>query len=257
MPLVFVTRETEGDREPYEILFAMRLYFIRHAQSANNALYDTTGSDAGRSDDPELTPAGERQAALLGAFIGANSDPLESGGYGLTHVYTSPMVRAVNTALEVANAAKLEPMVWDDWHEVGGIWNTNDSGERVGREGKNRAYFADRFPRVRVPGGWGVDRGWWSRPHESEEAYMPRAKRAWAELLSRHGGTHDRVAVVSHGYFFALLMAAVLELPDLGPFWFMMNNTGLTRFDVRENEYDNVRVAYMNRLSHLPDDLVT
>ncbi len=235
----------------------MRLYFIRHAQSANNALYDTTNSDVGRSDDPELTPAGERQAALLGQFIGASTDPLEPEGYNLTHVYTSPMVRAVNTALQVASAVNLAPMVWDDWHEVGGIWNTNDSGEREGKPGKDRAYFADRFPSVRVPGDWGLDRGWWSRPHELEDAYMPRAKRAWAELLSRHGGAHDRVAVVSHGYFFALLMAAVLDLPDLGPFWFMMNNTGVTRFDVRENEFDNIRVAYMNRLSHLPDDLVT
>ena len=235
----------------------MRLYFIRHAQSANNALYDSTASDLGRSDDPELTPAGERQAALLGQFIAANSDPLEPEGFNLTHLYASPMVRAVNTALQVGRAANLEVMVWDDWHEVGGIWNTNDLGEREGRPGKDRAYFADRFPGVRLPDGWGANGGWWSRPHEPEEAYMPRARRAWAELLARHGGTDDRVAVVSHGYFFALLMAAVLELPDLGPYWFMMNNTGLTRFDVRESAFNTVRVAYMNRLSHLPDDLMT
>ncbi len=235
----------------------MRLYFIRHAQSANNALYDTTASDVGRSDDPELTPVGERQAALLGQFIGANADPLEPDGFKLTHLYASPMVRAVNTALEVSRAANLEVMVWDDWHEVGGIWNANDAGEREGGPGKDRSYFAERFPGVRLPGGWGANGGWWSRPHETEEAYMPRARRAWAELRARHGGTSDRVAVVSHGAFFAFLMATVLELPELGPYWFVMNNTGLTRFDVHEHELEHVRVAYMNRLSHLTDDLVT
>ncbi len=33
----------------------MQLYFIRHAQSANNRLYDETGTWNGRDTDPDLT----------------------------------------------------------------------------------------------------------------------------------------------------------------------------------------------------------
>ena len=36
----------------------MRLYFIRHGQSENNALYTATGSDRERVDDPKLTEIG-------------------------------------------------------------------------------------------------------------------------------------------------------------------------------------------------------
>jgi broad specificity phosphatase PhoE len=32
----------------------MQLYYIRHAQSENNDLWDRTGSDQGRSEDPKL-----------------------------------------------------------------------------------------------------------------------------------------------------------------------------------------------------------
>lgn len=39
----------------------MTLYLIRHAQSANNDLYDRTGSSLGRVEDPELTPLGGHQ----------------------------------------------------------------------------------------------------------------------------------------------------------------------------------------------------
>ncbi|NJK45922.1 MAG: histidine phosphatase family protein [Pleurocapsa sp. SU_196_0] len=47
----------------------MRLYFIRHAQSSNNALWDSTGSENGRSDDPELSDVGVMQARALGDFL--------------------------------------------------------------------------------------------------------------------------------------------------------------------------------------------
>ena len=43
----------------------MTLFLIRHAQSANNALYDSSGSTIGRVEDPELTSLGVRQAQIL------------------------------------------------------------------------------------------------------------------------------------------------------------------------------------------------
>ena len=84
----------------------MRLYFIRHGQSANNALWDASGSSIGRSEDPELTAIGHEQARLLANFIAAMDGQTKKNGssgepkrdyFGFTHLYTSLMVRSVAT----------------------------------------------------------------------------------------------------------------------------------------------------------------
>lgn len=258
----------------------MRLYFIRHAQSANNALWDSTGSEVGRSDDPELSPTGVQQTRVLGDFLERGNDPLERGiavgagygypskenargkdlaergaGAGLTHLYTSPMTRAVQTALEVGRGTGLRPQIWEDWHESGGIWLDKD-GVRVGLEGQNRGYFQRQFPSVTLPDD-SAPQGWWSRDYEDDTQRFPRAKRVWAELLARHGGTNDRVAVVSHGHFYACVIAVVLGLPNLDGVFFVLNNTGVTRLDHCENLHRSTNLIYANRLDHLEPALVT
>ena len=228
----------------------MRLYFIRHAQSANNALWESTQSDAGRSDDPRLTPLGSRQASALGDAFARAADPLEGhGSPALTHLYCSPMTRAVQTALEVARGTGLTPRIWEDWHESGGIW-LNKDGVRVGLEGQNRAYFQQQFPSVTLPDNF-APRGWWSRVYEDERGLLPRAKQVWAELLVRHANTDDRVAVVSHGHFYAFVIAVALGLPNLKGVFFVLNNTGVTRLDHRENLHQTTNLIYANRLDHL------
>jgi hypothetical protein len=122
----------------------MRLYFIRHAQSTNNALFDSTGAEQGRSDDPELSDLGVRQAKRLAQHILETKSGLEPGGFGLTHLYASPMVRAAHTASEISSVTGLKLHLWEDWHETGGIWLDNANGERIGREGKNRSYLEQR-----------------------------------------------------------------------------------------------------------------
>ena len=75
----------------------MRLHFIRHAQSENNALYARTGTWHGREADPELTELGYLQATHLAKFAGEHLT-------GATHIYCSLMVRAIVTANHVADA---------------------------------------------------------------------------------------------------------------------------------------------------------
>jgi 2,3-bisphosphoglycerate-dependent phosphoglycerate mutase len=58
----------------------MQLYFIRHAQSANNALWAGTGSDEGRSHDPELTDTGKKQAGYLAKFFKENKEASKREG---------------------------------------------------------------------------------------------------------------------------------------------------------------------------------
>jgi 2,3-bisphosphoglycerate-dependent phosphoglycerate mutase len=108
----------------------MRLYFIRHAQSENNLLWDTNKSSKGRSEDPGITPLGHEQAKLLGAFLRDSENEFPKNweqkgrtGFEITHIYVSLMTRALQTADAVADALGLEMIGRKDLHECGGsIW---------------------------------------------------------------------------------------------------------------------------------------
>lgn len=220
----------------------MRFYFIRHAQSANNALGD---SETNRVSDPELTDLGMAQAAALG-------DAWQDYETGLTHLYCSAMSRAIQTALEVGRGAGLTPQIWEDWHETGGIWML-ENGIRTGLAGKTGAELKARFPNMDFAP---YTTGWWSRPHEAD--CRPRAVRAWQGLLVRHGGTQDRVGIVSHGHFYAHIMGEALGLEiGSGANWFMTHNTGVTRLDWRENSHSSLEVKYTNNLIHLGLEQIT
>lgn len=241
----------------------MRLYFIRHAQSENNRLWDTTGSDKGRVDDPMLTDDGHRQAELLASFLRTAANPevktrdvQQIDDLRITHIYCSLMLRAVATATQIARALDLPLIARDDLHEVGGIYLQDDAtGEFIGRKGKNRTYYATHYPDARLPETV-TDEGWHHYPYEVPSERSARAKRVWDDLLSRHGTTDDHVAVVSHGAFYNYLLSAAIGLadPSTSPIWFVLNNVSISRFDVRDGQ---VGVIYSNRVDFLPRDLIT
>ena len=75
------------------------------------------------------------------------------------------------------------------------------------------------------------------------------------ELVRRHGGTDDCVAVVSHAGFFNYWMRVALDWPyrpDTG-IGFRKNNAALTRVDMDAR----TTVIYVNRTDHLPQELIT
>ena len=238
----------------------MQFYFIRHGQSANNYLYETTGASDGRSEDPELTAIGRQQAEILARFLERNDptlarqfDQQNLAGFGITHVYTSLMVRAVATASIIARTLNLSPMAWEDLHEGGGIYlDDPETGEKVGQPGKNRAYFAAHFPTLILPESVG-EAGWWNRPFEEVAQMYQRAERFVCDLLARHGGTEDRVAVVSHGAFYTALLRTIFKIAR-DDCWFGLNNTAITRIDFMPEE---IALAYLNRVDFLPKELVT
>ncbi len=247
----------------------MELYFIRHGQSENNANW--------RRDlfqgvpDPELTEIGHAQAELLARSLGSRQKRDEKvswnsqnrHGFGLTHIYTSLMVRAVGTAKPIAEALGLPLIAWPEIHETGGIFARDDGDERTGLPGKTRSYFREYYPDLELP-EWVDDHGWWNRPFETQEERKPRAESVWADLLTRHGDREGqrehRVAIVSHGGFFMLLFTTALGIEmrrnqeSHNEYWFLMNNCSVTRLDVKN---DQVLVAYTNRNDFLEDHLIT
>jgi len=242
----------------------MQLYFIRHAQSENNAQYVRTGSRSSRISDPELTPTGRQQARVLARFLKRHSpgpqanatghDPQNVHGFAFTHLYCSLMVRSVATGTELATALGLPLVAWEDLHETGGIHDIDqETGKRVGLPGKNRAYFQQHNPDLVLPESLD-DEGWWSRPFEPREDRPLRARRTLHALLELHGNSGDRVAVISHGGFYNQFLRAVLNLPEEDRLWFSLNNTAITRIDF---EGEETWLSYLNRLEFMPEELIT
>jgi 2,3-bisphosphoglycerate-dependent phosphoglycerate mutase len=243
----------------------MQLYYIRHAQSANNLLWAQTGSSDYRDEDPNLSPAGQQQAELLAQFLLApypnapTSDPTtwdaqNIAGFGLTHLYCSLMIRSVLTGTVLAQVLDLPLIAWPDIHEMGGIYYKDaETEERIGLPGKNRAYFETHFPGLVLPRSLGNE-GWWNRPFEEREERLPRARRFLAELLQRHGSTDDHVAIVSHGGFYNAFLRALLHTPEEIAGWFALNNAATTRIDFGE---ERLAIQYMNRVDYLTAELIT
>ena len=114
----------------------MQFYFIRHGQSANNALWDRGGPTGERSPDPELTELGHKQAQHLARFLAQAGVPREEGpesaargapvrrdsatsrdvqnvtGVRLTHLYCSPMIRCIETGTYLSRATGLPLVLW-------------------------------------------------------------------------------------------------------------------------------------------------
>ena len=226
----------------------MRFYFIRHAQSHNNLLWDQTGTNKGRSQDAELTPLGQQQAESLARFLQERVNE-----FGVTHLYTSLMLRAVMTGATMADALGLSLVAWEDLHETGGIYVEDEqTGQAIGQPGNNRAYFEEHCPRLILPDSLN-EAGWWNRPFEEREQRLARALRFVRDLLERHGQTDDRVAVVSHGAFYNYFLSALLDWPRKDGYWFILHNAAITRIDFE----DRVTLVYLNRFEHLPREWVT
>jgi 2,3-bisphosphoglycerate-dependent phosphoglycerate mutase len=242
----------------------MQLYFIRHGQSENNRLWALTGSWDGRNDDPDLTTLGREQAAKLAQFLAqpgttpvspeAGYDPQNVGGFAITHLYCSLMLRAVATGMVVARVLGLPLVAWEDVHEVGGINRFDvETGERTGEPGKDRRFFEEYFPDLVLPQSLGEE-GWWNRPFEQREQRPARARRFLDDLLDRHGGTDHRVAVISHGGFHTVLLRTLLNIPQETDAWFALANTGITRVDFHD---EGIALHYINRTDFLPREWIT
>ena len=248
----------------------MELYIIRHGQSTNNALADD--HQAKRVYDPTLTETGKRQAQALADFVsgGISRDPWVNPatgysqhdgarGIGITRLYCSAMYRAMQTAQPVAAALGINPEIWIDIHEHGGIY-LEEAGKITGYPGKNRAEITAEFPNYVIPDGV-TDAGWYDPKlgQESLAAMSGRAIKIAAELRRRGQEDHDnreRIAIITHGTFIdALLKALLNQLPSRAMFY-LHYNTAITRIDFASDR-DRLLIRYMNRVDHLPPELIT
>ncbi len=245
-----------------------RLYLIRHAQSANNEIWNGSDHMDGRSPDPELTTTGHRQAETLGQHLSHPHAeprqhpfvPTKEVHFGLTHVYCSLMTRSILTAEYIASACGLEVQALADVFEKHGIYDVDDDGNLRGLPGPDRGYFEERFPGLKLPSQFNHD-GWWSRPVEDESGFVQRMQKVVSEMRQRLANSDDNVALVAHGDFIDQfvneLMGVVRHQPNYDNHWvanWTFHNTSISRIDF-VNGSNNV--VYMNRIDHLLNELVT
>lgn len=243
----------------------MRLYFIRHGQSENNALYAIKDFETARSHDPQLTDIGQQQAAHIGKFLENAVDmpypeiePLK-----FTHLYVSPMIRAMDTAKPIAAAMNIQPEIWIDIHEIGGLFTADDNNVVTGFPGLTRQYMTDCYPSYILADGI-TDKGWWdaSRGRETPPEFVGRAVSV-AMALRERAHTDENIALVAHAAFFDGLLKALLNQMPNHPNNLFYNhyNTGFSRLDFDESRWaqtdNHVRVHYLNRVDHLPSELRT
>lgn len=230
----------------------MRFVLIRHGQSTNNALWAETGDDTGREVDTRLTALGESQATALAAYALSPGLP-----WDVTHLYASPMARAVQTAAPLAEALDLPLALNQDLFEVGGPYDLHqDSGEQVAHPGSGSGVIAALSDRVRLP-DWLTEDGWWRGEVERErEVYVARADR----LISSLREVHDRDAVVglvSHGWFGNVLLGRLLGIEEMNGA-FELANTSITLLeDTEEGVPWDVTAIRVNWLPHLNPEQVS
>ncbi len=226
----------------------MDLFLIRHGESYNNALEDSSQ----RVSDPPLTGLGEEQARRVASHLarGGHLDPSERDGRpGLDSLYCSPMLRALQTTRPIAAALGAAAEVWVDIHEVGGIWQAGKGDLHGMTPGEIRS----GFPGVGLPDGIG-EKGWWSGGQETKHAGRGRAMAVAQELgeRARQGAERgrERLAIVTHGDFMSGLIKALTDqLPSHG-LSYEHGNTAITRFHL-DADADGCVIRYLNRCEHL------
>ncbi len=227
----------------------MLLYYIRHAQSTNNALFNETGARIGRVADPDLSNLGGQQARLLAAYCIKHQKEFD-----FTHIYSSLMVRALQTAYPLAEAYHLPLNGQIDLHESGGVYlESETNGELHGQPGGTRIELMNAYPGINLPVEMN-SHGWWDKPYETPEDRPIRAQRVLEWLIKTHPGKDERVVFLSHHGFFNHFFWSIMRIDRPQGSWLTINNTGITCFEIGKKDGTSV---YINRLDHLSLEMIT
>jgi probable phosphoglycerate mutase len=197
----------------------MMLFCLRHAESTYNA----QGRIQGHLNVP-LSPLGRRQSEAVAAALAG--EPIEA-------VYSSPLLRAVQTAEPLARVLNLEIRVLPGLIELNaGIFQGKSHRELAELHPAEWARWRSGDPDYAIPGG------------ESRRDLMRRGRQVLEEILALG---HRQVVISSHGALLAGAMKALLDIPA----WrhpFRLQNAAIHRLEVSGKQ---VRLHSFNSVEHL------
>ena len=215
----------------------MHLYIVRHADPC----YESHG----------LTAIGHREAAVL-------ANRLQE--FGVTHIYSSPLERAAQTAAYTAATLGL-PIVKRDWLE--------ELELRIAQGGRDYAIWDTFGETIRAAHPLPTTEDWHLHPPFSEAdvaGYWLDFRRRMDEFTAEHGysrvrgryrierSNDDRIAVFCHNGTLLMMLSHLLELPPpLVWCGFYSWPSGVTDiyFDERSREWAVPRALHVADVSHL------
>jgi broad specificity phosphatase PhoE len=204
----------------------VRLVLVRHGESIGNFENRLQGHT-----DYALTELGRQQAELTAQRLSA---------MGTSAVYTSPLLRAYETARTISAKLDINYVVLPDISEY-------QFGELAGSTyAEVRKHFEAQAgtavqPQERIYPG-----------EEGRENFFRRVTEALWKIIDDHEG--ETVAVISHGGPIALFCQAVLGLPYRRPMPFGINNCSLTVIDASGDlpaAKRPLRLLHLNDTCHL------
>jgi broad specificity phosphatase PhoE len=200
------------------------MYLIRHG--ATEANLARPARLQGRRLNPPLAILGVRQAELTRDFLAIR--PVDA-------CYTSPLLRAVQTASIIAAPHGVSPQALDDLTEC-------DVGSWEGMDWQAiRNLDADAYQRfMSSPGQFGYPGG------ESFADVYLRAKRCLEDLLAKHAG--QSILVVAHHVVNRTYLAGVLGLTPDHARQVTLDNCGIS---VVAREGSTTSVSTLNASFHL------
>ncbi|MBK8986594.1 MAG: histidine phosphatase family protein [Chloroflexi bacterium] len=169
----------------------MRIYFARHGESQANLRHEISN----RGLQYGLTLKGREQANTLAQSL---------RNQVITHIYSSPILRAIETSIILANQLNLDYEIvdalreydcgfleghsdevsWQRWRELFDSWTVHKQWEKCIEGGETFLAIRNRF----VPF---IDK-----------------------LISQLGGTETKILCVSHGGIYRLMLPLILRNVD-------------------------------------------
>ncbi|HEY0048101.1 MAG TPA: histidine phosphatase family protein [Pyrinomonadaceae bacterium] len=202
-----------------------RLYLIRHGQSAGNA----EGRFGGHSATP-LSGLGKQQAELTAKTLAKER---------ISAIYSSDLLRAVQTAEPLARALNLEINAAETFRErhVGVL-------EGLTFDEAKKEFPEDYYALVNRELAHVITRG------ESYRQLLDRTTGVLHEILEKHKG--GRVAIFAHTgtiCFLTLYIIGAIHPETITTPWLITSNCGINRFEFRGR--NNVRIVALNDTRHL------
>jgi broad specificity phosphatase PhoE len=191
----------------------VRVYFLRHGESLSNAAPETLALPEAEGD--QLSERGELQAKAAAEQI---------AGLGISRIVCSPLRRAQQTAVPLAELTGLQPETWDWIHELQEPSDYADlpRGEQELQRWSNRMSNNAANPDFAAGDG------------ESFNDLLRRVERTRERLVD---DAVDHTLLVGHGIFCRFMFALTLLGEELRPrhadrLWRIGSlNCGLSTFD--------------------------
>jgi broad specificity phosphatase PhoE len=170
----------------------MRIYFVRHGESQANILHEISN----RGLRHGLTRKGRDQAVTLAQRL---------KNRGITHIYSSPVLRAIETSIILANQLDLD-------YEIVNALREYDCGVLEGRSDEATwQLWQELFE------AWTVHKHWEQCMEGGETFFDIRNRFApfVDGLINQFGTTEVGILCVSHGGVYWMMLPLVLKNVDL------------------------------------------